>query len=117
MDAFCLTVQLSSYARARPRQRERMEELSLWSFGTGEMCEISEIGIAATRNWLVVTGTMEFYDFPHIVVTGTMEFYDFPIMLGMSSSKLTKYTTNQKMMHFMGFWLIKMAGFMGPHII
>ena len=26
MDAFCLTVQLSSYARARPRQRERMEE-------------------------------------------------------------------------------------------
>ena len=103
MDAFCLTVQLSSYARARPRQRERMEELSLWSFGTGEMCEISEIGIAATRNWLVVTGTMEFYDFP--------------IMLGMSSSKLTKYTTNQIMMHFMGFWLIKMAGFMGPHII
>eukprot|EP00438_Fugacium_kawagutii_P036398 Skav232838 [mRNA] locus=scaffold1834:23931:31392:- [translate_table: standard] len=26
MDAFCLTVQLSSYARARPRQRERMED-------------------------------------------------------------------------------------------
>jgi hypothetical protein len=44
MDAFCLTVQLSSYARARPRQRERMEELSLWSFGTGE------IGISATKN-------------------------------------------------------------------
>mmetsp|Transcript_64933 Transcript_64933/g.152755 ORF Transcript_64933/g.152755 Transcript_64933/m.152755 type:complete len:803 (-) Transcript_64933:214-2622(-) len=26
MDAFCLTVQLSAYARARPRQRERLEE-------------------------------------------------------------------------------------------
>mmetsp|Transcript_131319 Transcript_131319/g.311416 ORF Transcript_131319/g.311416 Transcript_131319/m.311416 type:complete len:773 (+) Transcript_131319:144-2462(+) len=26
MDEFCLTVQLSSYARARPRQRERVEE-------------------------------------------------------------------------------------------
>jgi len=26
MDPFCLTVQLSAYARARPRQRERMEE-------------------------------------------------------------------------------------------
>eukprot|EP00913_Durusdinium_trenchii_P013960 g13108.t1 len=26
MDPFCLTVQLSAYARARPRQRERMED-------------------------------------------------------------------------------------------
>ena len=26
MDAFCLTVQLSSYARARPRERERIED-------------------------------------------------------------------------------------------
>ena len=31
MDPFCLTVQLSAYARARPRQRERMED-AMWLF-------------------------------------------------------------------------------------
>jgi hypothetical protein len=34
------------------------------------------------------------YDFPYIyilgIIIGTIEFYDFPIMLGMSSSQLTK---------------------------
>ena len=76
--------------------RQRLTFLIAWTWDLGDLSIDNEhiwniygklVGGFGTMEWIM---TFHIYIYILGIIIGTIEFYDFPIMLGMSSSQLTK---------------------------